>query len=429
MVSFAELRDAQPQSWTTAADDTLSAAKQCERIKDDIHDNGVKPLDSAWSSWAAGQARSTLTTVANQAEVTSILARAAVDPLDTLDHAIQTAQTELGEGVHLATSHGLFVDQSTGAVSLPIGPYSASALDRMESARNQAQELINNAIKSANEADALCTQALNAAAKPDITNTSVDQAEQIQADNTKKALQELTDTIPAGLSPQENAAWWNGLTPEEQFDLERACPVQIYNLPGIPDSVKKDIDRPGLGYSSVGTVAYALDNWNNSNLDWTKKDNCTNFASDALAYGGNMPFKEDWGGLIPRHWDTKGWSDGSNADGGDPLPGLSHTPTWGAAQNNHDFFLNNGGTVVSPGQARPGDVMYYTMTQNDPAAHLHAGDTHHTVIVTGVLPDNQVMYTQHSGDAQNYPLYGRLPEFQQGLGKQNTQIVQPKVTW
>lgn len=432
LVTFSDLLGANPQSWTTAADDILGAAKQCERIKDDIHDNGVRPLDQSWRSKAYGQARSVLTTVADRAEVTSILARSVIDPLDTLNHAVQTAQTELYEGIVAAQHAGLFVNLTTGAVTLPVTVVTAPTMAAMKRAQESAQQMIDNAVKAATAADALCTQSLTAAMNADITKISIADAQTIQADNTKKALLELQDTLPPpGTSAADVAAWWNGLTPQEQFDLERACPTQLYNMAGIPDEVKKAIDRPDLGYSSAGTTQFALDNWNNSHLDWSGKNNCTNFVSNALAYGGNMPFKEDsWLGIFPkpRRDDTEGWSDGTNGDGSDPLPpGLSHTRSWGGAQANHDFFLNNGGTTVSPSEARPGDVLYYTQTQQD--GDLKPGDTHHAAVVTAVLPDNQVLYTQHTGDAQNYPLTGRLPEGQSNEGQQKVEIVQPKVTW
>ncbi|MVU76653.1 amidase [Nocardia sp. ET3-3] len=427
MVTFAELRDAKPTSWTTAADDLLAAAKQCERIKDDIHDNGVKPLDDNWRSAAYGRARDVLTKVADRAEVAAILGRSAVDPLDTLSHSVQIAQNELHTGIEIAEQAGLVVDPVTGAVSAP--PHT-SRIDRedMAKARSDAQRIIDDAVEAATQADTLCAQALFDAFTPDITKTSVDEAKKIQADNTKKALEEIRDTLPDGLSPDQVTAWWNGLTPQEQYDLSRASPVELYDLPGIPDSVKKSLDRPELGYSSIGTVRYALDNWDNHRLDWVDKDNCTNFASDALKYGGGMKEKESDFGLIPRHFDDDGWSDGSNGEGDDITPpGWSHTRSWGGAQRNHDFFVKNGGKEVSPDQAKPGDVMYYEGA-NDPG-NPHPGEVHHTVIVTGVLPDGQILYTQHSGDAKNYPLNGRLPEFQQDLGRQDIKIVQPQVTW
>lgn len=427
MVSFAELRDAKPASWTTAADDILAAAKQCERIKDDIHDNGVRPLDESWRSKAYGRARDVLTKVSDRAEVASILARSAVDPLDTLDHAVQIAQNELRNGISVAEAAGLVVDPATGTVSLP-PDLPEKEVEAKTRTRNSAQILINDAVEAATQADALCAQALSDASGADIAKTSVGDAKKIQADNTKKALEEIRDTLPDGLPPDEVATWWKGLTRQEQYDLARACPVELYDMAGIPDSAKKEIDRPDLGFSSVGTVRYALDNWDKSSMDWEDKDNCTNFASNALKYGGGMKQKESMYGLIPRYFDHDGWSDGTNGDGNDPLyKGLTHTKSWGGAQANHDFFLHNGGEVVSTDHARPGDVIYYNGAQT--AGNPHPGETHHTVIVTGVLPDGQVLYTQHSDDAKNYPLDGRLPEFQQDLGQQKIEIVQPKVTW
>jgi hypothetical protein len=40
VVSFTELRDAKPGLWTVAANDIRNAARQCERVRDDIHRNG-----------------------------------------------------------------------------------------------------------------------------------------------------------------------------------------------------------------------------------------------------------------------------------------------------------------------------------------------------------------------------------------------------
>lgn len=425
MVSFAQLRNAEPAAWSTAADDFLGAAKQCERIKDDIHDNGVKPLDANWTGIAYGRARQTLTTVAGQAEVVAVLARSAVDPLDTLNHAVQTAQREVENAITMARNAGLDVDDATGEISIPPGT-PMSKVDDMTRIGRDARRLIDDAVEAATQADTLCATALTATDGADPTHISVGDAQAIQAENTKNALAELRDTLPDGLPPEQVAQWWNGLTPRQQFDLERACPTELFDLPGIPASVRTTIDRPDLGYSSVGTVRYARDNVEQTSMDWAGKDNCTNYASDALGYGGRMPQKQN-SYTLPR-WDSDGWYDGTNGDGSDPLPrSLTHTRSWAGAQANHDFFLHHGGTVVHGDDVRPGDVMYYTQTQT--SGDLTVGETHHTVVVTGVLPDGQVLYTQHSDPALNYPLSGRLPEFQQQHGQQLIEIVRPKVTW
>ena len=424
MVTFAELRGAQPAAWSSAADDFLAAAKQCERIKDDIHDNGVKPLADNWTGIAYGRARDVLTQVANRAEVVSIFARSAVDPLDTLNHAVETAQRELENAVTMARNAGLDVDDASGEVSIPAGT-PTSKINEMTRVGQTAARLIEDAVEAATQADNACSDALDATITTDTPTATKEVAQGVQAENTKRALTELRDTIPDGLPPEAVSQWWNGLTPKEQFELGRACPTELFDLPGIPDSVKTAIDRPDLGYSSAGAVAYAKKNWDNRSLDQFT-DNCTNFVSDTLAYGGGMRPKED--GWLPRHFDDDGWSDGTTGASGDPFPpGWSHTRSWALAQANHDFFLKNGGNVVSPSDARPGDILYYTQTQQ--SGDLEPGETHHAAVVTGVLPDGQVLYTQHSDGGLNLPLNGRLPEFQQGLGQQQIEIVRPKVTW
>jgi hypothetical protein len=46
-----------------------------------------------------------------------------------------------------------------------------------------------------------------------------------------------------------------------------------------------------------------------------------------------------------------------------------------------------------------------------------------------VLPDGQVLYTQHTPGAANYSVQDRLPMIEQGEGAQTITIVRPKETW
>ncbi|QIS12422.1 amidase domain-containing protein [Nocardia arthritidis] len=442
MVTFSQLRNAKPWSWIAAADDMLAAAKQCERIKDDIHDNGVKPLDEHWRSNLGTAAKDTLIRIADQAEVASILARATVDPLDTLGRAVEIAQRELEDGVQVALNAGLNVDEATGTISIPSWVHHDEPEEQVRTGRalRDAQQMIKDALEAADQADRLCAQSIDDASKLDPSTTTdqnledmIGKAQKIQADDAKRALEEIRDTIPDGLPPNLVEQWWNSLTPQQQSELKLATPIELYDLPGIPDSVKKEIDRPENGYSTIGALKYAREHANDTSIDWEDKDNCTNFASMVLAYGGGMHQKEDF--WPPRHWDRDGWSDGTNGHPDILPPGWSHTPSWGAADLNRKFFLDHGGQVVASSDhraglagAQPGDLMYYTMTE-DAGGKLHAGQTHHTVVVTSVLPDGNVLYTQHSGNAENYPFDGRLPEFEEGDGRQKVEVVRPKVTW
>lgn len=422
------------------ADDMLGAAKDCERIGEDIHDSGTRPLAANWSGSAYGMANKVLTDSARDTEVLSILARSSVDPLDTLSHAVSIAQAELHTGIGIATGAGLSITESSGQVNLPATmPEDHTAAQAMRDAQRVSQQVINDSVEAASQADALCATALSRTDRTSPT-TSVDRAEAVQTANESDALREIRDTLPDGLPPSEVATWWNALTPKEQQDLQRACPVELCDLNGIPKSVKEQIDRPGRGYSSVGTVRYAQKNWNNRWLD-EYDDNCANFVSDSLAYGGRMKQKENSGLL--RHGDQDDWSDATDGTKdvfttwathipwgvGHNAAGLYHTPTWGGAQNNHDFFMKNGGREVAPEDARPGDIVYFQSDRAMPSDGIRAGEIHHAAVVTGVLPDGQVLYTQHSDSATNYPLAGRLPVLTQNEGPQTIKIVTPRATW
>lgn len=421
-MTFSELRGAKPQLWLDAANDLRSAAEQCQRVEDDIHRNGVQPLTTDWPDHVGKLASDVLTKIADRANVSSILARAGVEPVDALSHAVTIAQNELENGVRFAESNGLIVNPQSGSVSLPATLQDHDPMELMLLA-GQAQQLIDDAVEAATQADDICAGELRAvSASESNPETTVDQAKEVQANAVKKSLEEIRDTIPDGLSATDVQQWWNGLTPAEQFDLQRACPTELMGLDGIPNSVKQQIDRPELGYSSSGAVNYAKQNANNSSLDWDPEDNCTNFVSDTLKYGGGMPTKDSDTWPV-NHWDHDGWSDGGlGGDNALPPQVPGYSPSWGAAQNNHDFFLNHGGSVVTdPSQVRPGDVVYWQMADS--------GEVHHAAVVTGVLPDGEVLYTQHSDQALNYALNGRLPEFEHSYGQQNIQIVQPRVTW
>jgi hypothetical protein len=57
------------------------------------------------------------------------------------------------------------------------------------------------------------------------------------------------------------------------------------------------------------------------------------------------------------------------------------------------------------------------------------GQAHHAALVTGVLPDGEVLYTQHTPGAQSSSLQGRLPKLEQSEGGQQITVVRPRQTW
>ncbi|MEN4423117.1 hypothetical protein [Mycobacteroides chelonae] len=155
LVTFAELRGAKPQLWATAAEDLRKAGRQCARVEDDIHSNGVQPLDEHWPDHVGELAVGVLKKVATDAEAVSILAGAGAEPVDALAHAVTIAQSELESGVRLAESHRLTVDGRTGKVSLPqkLGDDNPTTLLLL---KQQAQQIIDDAVEAATQANNIC---------------------------------------------------------------------------------------------------------------------------------------------------------------------------------------------------------------------------------------------------------------------------------
>ena len=223
-------------------------------------------------------------------------------------------------------------------------------------------------------------------------------------------------TVPeAGTRPDAVAAWWGSLTPGEQTMLENAVPLSLYNLDGIPDSVKKQLAGPGP-MNRMAFVQYAEDNYTNTSLDWIEKGtNCTLFTSDALAAAG-LPTNADWNGSGP-----------SQAPGDFPDPGYS-THSWTGAQNLHDYLTSDpasggnapAGHEVPASQAKPGDVIFFKSAPGVSVDGDPQGAVFHTAIVTAVLPDGNILYTQHSDGMENLSVDGRTETVQQNEGQGQT---------
>lgn len=138
-------------------------------------------------------------------------------------------------------------------------------------------------------------------------------------------------------------------------------------MAGLPDAVRDDIAATDLGYDRVDMLQYAKDHWDNEDIDWPDKNNCTNFVSLALEAAG-LPFKgtftlqgDAWGHRLipdmPIIGDTGGYTD-----------------SWGGADAQHDLFVDSGSPEVSIADAKPGDVIYWSQTGDNP--DIAKGDEH-----------------------------------------------------
>ena len=57
------------------------------------------------------------------------------------------------------------------------------------------------------------------------------------------------------------------------------------------------------------------------------------------------------------------------------------------------------------------------------------GDAGRAAIVTGVLPDGEILYTQKGGDMGNGPLTSRAQTILEGDGNFTVTFVRPHKTW
>lgn len=414
MVDFAQLRDAKPDLWQAAADDWLKLAKEAEQAARDIYDNGARPLDEHWTDRVGQRAGQRLKDLANLFEVAAVEMHAVVSTLDGLADAAKLAQSSLLSAVDYAQRSGMVVG-ADGHVTMS-DPRAMHNDPDAQHLRGEAQRLIDEAIEEANRIDHDASTELNRL-KDSVGNTDLDKAmNDIGAHASQNEVKLMQDALPTDQDPETVAAWWNGLTPQQQDEFARAVPVQLYDLDGIPQSVKDQL-KGNYGYDRVELVRWAQENWDNKDID-IFDNNCTQFVSTGLEHAGMKQHMSGWTGTF----DDDGWGHGGQT-GWDWLDkhDHSHTDSWAGADANRDFMLNHGGETIPMDQARPGDIVYFE--QAGPGGPTDPGTVHHAAIVTSVTPDGDIHYTQHTDSRLNVSLDGRLPHNEITEGDQKIVIV------
>lgn len=199
-------------------------------------------------------------------------------------------------------------------------------------------------------------------------------------------MQALRDSIPQDTSAEEVRAWWNTLTASQRENLVNAWPVDLYRLDGLPQSVKDALEGTGP-YNRMDTVGFALDNWNNSDLDFFPW-NCTNFVSHALEVGG-MDHTGIWGYKGDLPW----YEEGRGGLFDRIVKDTNVTDTWSNANSQHDMWVDSGHDPIRQSQAAAGDLVYFDFDPSD-------GDFDHAMIVRGVGPDGTLYLVGHEGQTR-----------------------------
>jgi Putative amidase domain len=370
-----------------------------------------------WTGEVGQQAAGELRELANSFQVAAAIIRGAVSTLDGLAESVRVLQEELLSAVDFAHRYGLVVGPD-GEVRQQPGVHCAEDLAKIGQAHRLIQEALTSASKVDDEASAELGRLAGSVGMTDL-GTALDVVQQAAGQNQ---VQMLREALPIGADSATVAAWWRSLGPAERQEFERALPVDLYDLDGIPAEVKGQLAGTD-GYNRVETVRWAEQNVNNTDID-VFGNNCANFASYALVAGGLPQKINSWIGTLSS--DT--WGHGAQF-GWDTLDSLdfSHSASWAQADAQRRFFIRHRGEEVPAARVMPGDIIYWE--QVGPGGENDPGRTHHAAVVTSVTPDGDIHYTQHSPSRQDSSLDGRLPANLITEGDQRVVFVRPRRTW
>ncbi len=418
VITFADLKNAHPTQWQTAAEDWLSLSKHALQAADDVRGQGSRPLAENWTDAVGQQAAADLKDIADRLEAGADIMRGITMVLDGLASSMEYAQRTLRHALELAEAYQITVDEN-GNTSTQGEGVTSEKLNNL----NDVSDLIKEALRQAREADALAEPELRTLMGKTYESDPSKALDEAQTAASHTQMNILSSSIPDGTDQQVVRDWWAGLTVQEQRELMRAEPVKLANLNGIPEDVKLDLHGRDGKYDRVKQVQWALDHWDDTSID-KLDNNCTNFASESLRQGG-VKEKPDsgWG----PGWSDDSWGRDDDADSGWYDERMDYSKSWGAAENLQNFMLENGGHEVSVSEAMPGDLIFYEQSGDN--EHIEKGNTHHAAVVTAVTPDGDVKYTQHTTSRQNVSLDGRVHATEKAEGEQKVRIVRVSPSW
>jgi hypothetical protein len=418
MVSYEGVQDALPEKWKTAGEDWESLAKYALASAKDLRDLGVKPLADNWTDEVGKAAAGKFEKLANQLEAASDILLSVKMVIEGMTTAIETAQSTMREANELAARYGLTINADGTVTGPPV--HNRTEAEDLGPYRTQVLDLVNQAVDQVTTADKLAAAEFAELAHQTGLTDPDKALNELQTHASHVEMQMLAADVPVGQDPTTVRQWWDGLTAQQRKDMMLAEPVLIANLDGIPPDVQRDLRGNGK-YDRVKLVQYALDNWDKGDpTDFG--NNCTNFVSNALHAAGMKEKTSIWGTS-----DDDTWMIGNRTGIDEVDKRLAYSNTWAAAENNQNFMLRHGGQEIPPSEVKPGDIIYYE--QAGPNDHIEKGNTHHAAIVTAVMPDGEIKYTQHSDPNQNVSLEGRLSATEKREGAQHLRFVRPNPDW
>ncbi len=210
------------------------------------------PLAGNWEGDDAKAAVSFMGKTEQQLNIVKMEASTAALVLNTVADRMYQARTNLINAVNRAVDAGLNVS-ADGVVSLPPEGAGEHNDPDAQKARQQLgwdmkgfQSRIDTALKEAQTASDQGNTALGRLSSGSLDPAKVNGALAGAKNAAAAAMQDLglvDPYIPDGKNPEQSAAWWKGLTPEQQDAYLALHPDRIGKLDGLPATVRDEANR------------------------------------------------------------------------------------------------------------------------------------------------------------------------------------------
>ncbi|HEY0640881.1 MAG TPA: alpha/beta hydrolase [Pseudonocardiaceae bacterium] len=243
MVTFAELRQAQPETYRQASRAWATLVEVIGTQGDTVTSRGSE-LGTVWAGPAATAATGHFTRLGEEFGQGAQIAGRIPAVLDTHAAAVAQAKATVDMVVSVLAPTPVLVSPA-GTVSLSPAAYAVPAMVPFwQALAAQARTMINGAVQAATAADTAAAGQLNGL-MPVATTTAA---------TTSSASVPLSQVPAQGTNPQAVNDWWEGLSDEQRTWLLENHPERIGNLDGIPA-----VDRDAANRSVLATEQQRLE--------------------------------------------------------------------------------------------------------------------------------------------------------------------------